>query len=81
MVHALFNGKSFLSADAFSVIKECIREILFRNKSLNPNYWCMCLPYVLKKGGYKDSLRLDYIILVPVSSKFFIEWYRFDSRK
>ena len=73
MVLAVFDGKLFLSDDTVSVIKEHVREILFRNKKLNPYYWCTCLPYKLQKRGYhKDSLRLDYIIFMPLSSKFFL---------
>ena len=73
MVHAVFDSKLFLSDDTVSVIKEHVGEILFRNKKLNPNYWCTCLPYKLQKGGYhKDSLRVDYIILMPLSSKCFL---------
>ena len=49
MVHVVFSIKLFLSDDAVSVIKDCIREILFQNKKLNPNYWCTCLPYELRK--------------------------------
>ena len=44
MAHAVFDSKLFLSDDALLVIKEHVRDILFRNKKLNPNYWCMCLP-------------------------------------
>ena len=73
MVHAIFDSKLFLSDDTVSAIKEHVREILFRNKKLNPNYWCTCLPYKLQNGGYhKDSLRMDYIILMPLSCKFFL---------
>ena len=72
MVHAVFDSKLFLSDDTVSVIKEHVREILFRNKKLNLNYWCTYLPYKLRKGGYhKDLIRLDYIILMPVSFKYF----------
>ena len=73
MVHAIFDSKLFLSDDTVSPIKEHVREILFRNKKLNPNYWCTCLPYKLQNGGYhKDSLRMDYIILMPLSCKIFL---------
>ena len=37
MVRAVFDSKLFLSDDSVSVIKEQVREILFRNKKLNPN--------------------------------------------
>ena len=37
MVHVVSDSKLFLSDDAVSVIKEHVREILFRNKKLNPN--------------------------------------------
>ena len=47
MVHAVFDSKLFLSDDTVSVIKEHVREILFRNKKLNLNYWCTYLPYKL----------------------------------
>ena len=73
MVHAVFNSKLFLSNDTMLVIKEHFREILFWNKKLNPDHWCMCLPYELQKGGYhKDLLSVDYIILMPVSTKFLL---------
>ena len=49
MVHAVFDSKLSLSDNIVPAIKEHVREILFRNKELNLNYWCTCLPYKLQK--------------------------------
>ena len=63
-IHVVSYGDGFLNASETGIVKAHSRDILIHNYDNNPNYWCMCALYELKKeNGCGSTLYMDCIII------------------
>lgn len=73
-IHVVFYGNEFLNESERDVVIKNAREILIHNRKNNPEYWCTCLPYELRREKHCTStLYMDYVILLTAKPGDFQE--------